>query len=68
MELLIDELKAVALAKGVEEIVYPGELEARTAAQNLRDGLDLPRDTLAGLAELAAEYGCRSLLPFDWLR
>ncbi len=66
METLIAELKAVALAKGAEEIVYPGEIEARNEVQGRRDGLSLPRDTLADLARLADEHGCRPLLPFDW--
>ena len=68
MERLIAELKGGALARDVEEIVYPGELEARNAARALQDGLALPRDTLAGLATLADEHGCRALLPFDWPR
>lgn len=66
MERLIAELKGVALARDVDEIVYPGELEARNAARAVRDGLALPRDTLADLATLADEHGCRALLPFDW--
>jgi LDH2 family malate/lactate/ureidoglycolate dehydrogenase len=68
MERLIAELKDVALAKGAGEIVYPGEIEARNAAQGRRDGLSLPQETLAGLAALADEHGCRALLPFDWPR
>jgi LDH2 family malate/lactate/ureidoglycolate dehydrogenase len=64
LETLITELKGVALAKGVEEIVYPGELESRNAEHNLRIGIELPDDTLADLARLAEEYGCPQLLPF----
>jgi len=65
MEAYIAELKGVPLAKGAEEIVYPGEIEARSALRNRRAGLNLPADTLADLAKLADETGCASLLPFD---
>jgi LDH2 family malate/lactate/ureidoglycolate dehydrogenase len=66
MEALIRELKSVAKARGVEEIVYPGELEARNAVENSRDGLVLPHETKADLAGLAEQLGCRGFLPFDW--
>jgi LDH2 family malate/lactate/ureidoglycolate dehydrogenase len=55
MERLIDELKAVPLAQGYDEILYPGELEARNEAKNRRDGLLLPDDTLADLAKAGRE-------------
>jgi LDH2 family malate/lactate/ureidoglycolate dehydrogenase len=57
METLIRELKSVPLAKGHDEVFYPGELEARNEARNRRDGLTLPDDTLADLAKVAAETG-----------
>jgi LDH2 family malate/lactate/ureidoglycolate dehydrogenase len=57
MEMLIRELKSVPLAKGHDEVFYPGELEARNEARNRRDGLTLPDDTLADLAKVAAETG-----------
>jgi LDH2 family malate/lactate/ureidoglycolate dehydrogenase len=47
----------VPLAKGHDEVFYPGELEARNEARNRRDGLTLPDDTLADLAKAAAETG-----------
>jgi LDH2 family malate/lactate/ureidoglycolate dehydrogenase len=61
MEALIGELKSVPLAEGHSEILYPGELEARNEAINRRDGLLLPDDTLADLAEAAREMGVASL-------
>ena len=64
MEQPIAELKAVPLAKGFEEIVYPDELAARNDASNRRHGLALPADTLADLAKLARELGLRAQLPF----
>jgi LDH2 family malate/lactate/ureidoglycolate dehydrogenase len=60
MTRLIDELKSVPLAEGFEEILYPGELEARAEQRGLRDGLRLPDRTLADLAKLAEEFD----LPF----
>lgn len=57
MEELIAEVKSVPLAKGFEEIVYPGELEARNEERNRREGLRLPEQTLADLARLSRETG-----------
>ena len=64
MERLIAELKSVPLAQGFEEVVYPGELEARNDARNRAEGLLLPDDTLADLERLADELDLRSRLPF----
>jgi len=64
MERLITELKSVPLARGFEEVVYPGELEARNEARNRAEGLLLPADTLADLERLADGLGLRSQLPF----
>lgn len=64
MERMIAELKSVPLAQGFEEVVYPGELEARNDIANRRDGLDLPDDTLADLDKLARETGLISGLPW----
>ena len=36
MEDLISELKSVPLAKGFDEVVYPGEIEARNEAKTAR--------------------------------
>ncbi len=63
MEALIAELKAVPRAPGVEEICYPGELEARSEARHRREGLALPERTLADLGTLAAETGVDLALP-----
>jgi LDH2 family malate/lactate/ureidoglycolate dehydrogenase len=64
MERLIDELKSVPLAKGFDEIFYPGEIEARNEERYLREGLQLPEETLADLAKLAKETGREAFLPF----
>ena len=64
MERLVDELKSVPLAKGYDEILYPGEHEARNDARNREAGIVLPEDTLADLGKLAEECGLEGELPF----
>jgi LDH2 family malate/lactate/ureidoglycolate dehydrogenase len=46
MEQLIAELNSVPLAKGFDEVVYPGELEAGNDGRNRREGPRLPDDML----------------------
>jgi LDH2 family malate/lactate/ureidoglycolate dehydrogenase len=65
METLIAELKSVPLAKGFDEVFYPGELEARNEGLNRQEGLLLPEDTLADLTKIAREQGLESRLPFS---
>jgi LDH2 family malate/lactate/ureidoglycolate dehydrogenase len=55
METLVEQLKSVPRADGVEEIFYPGEIEARNDRENRRDGLLLPDDVVEGLDRLADE-------------
>ena len=57
MEAFIAELKSVPLAKGADEVFYPGEIEARNDVRHRREGLALPADTLAELAKIAQELG-----------
>ena len=57
MEQLVAEVKSVPLAEGFDEVLFPGELEARAAREHLEQGLSLPRQTLDDLRELAAS--CR---------
>lgn len=64
MESLIAELKSVPLAKGHDEVFYPGEPEARNEALNRREGLQFPDDTIADLTKVAREFGLESKLPF----
>jgi LDH2 family malate/lactate/ureidoglycolate dehydrogenase len=65
MEEMIAGLKAVPLAQGVEEVFYPGEIEARNDVLNRRQGLILPEDTLTDLRKLADSCGLADQLPFD---
>ena len=64
MDRLIAELKSVPLAQGFEEVVYPGEIEARNDIRSRAEGLLLPPDTLTDLSKLANETGLISRLPF----
>jgi LDH2 family malate/lactate/ureidoglycolate dehydrogenase len=57
MEQLIAEMKAVPLAEGFEEILFPGELEDRSKARREREGIELPARTVEALEQLAAETG-----------
>lgn len=57
MEAFIGEIKSVPRAEGVEEIFYPGEMEARSDARLRREGIELPGDTVEDLERLAAECG-----------
>jgi LDH2 family malate/lactate/ureidoglycolate dehydrogenase len=63
MDSYITELKSVPLAQGFDEVVYPGEIEARNDVRNRAEGIQLPHDTLADLQKLADELGLA--LPFD---
>ncbi len=65
MEEYITEIKSVPLAKGFDQVFYPGEMEANNNIANRRDGLLLPDDTVADLARIARETGLEAQLPFD---
>jgi LDH2 family malate/lactate/ureidoglycolate dehydrogenase len=65
MEAMIAGLKNAPRARGVEEIFYPGEIEARNNERNLREGLILPADTLSDLAKLAHELGLEPISLFE---
>jgi LDH2 family malate/lactate/ureidoglycolate dehydrogenase len=63
MEQFIGEIKAVPLAKGFDEVFYPGEIEANNDTRNRREGIQFPEDTLADLRRVAAETGLEAYLP-----
>jgi LDH2 family malate/lactate/ureidoglycolate dehydrogenase len=63
MEQFIAEIKAVPLAKGHDEVFYPGEMEAGNDARNRKEGIQFPDDTLADLRRIARETGLESKLP-----
>lgn len=57
MERLIDELKATPRQPRVNEIYYPGELEALSDKKLRKNGIDLPQDTADDLRNKARELG-----------
>jgi LDH2 family malate/lactate/ureidoglycolate dehydrogenase len=56
-EQLIGQLKLAPLAEGFDEILYPGEPEARRAKAQADDGLVLPPETMSGIVTLCEELG-----------
>ncbi len=63
MEAFTNEIKAVPLAKGFDEVLYPGEIEDNNDATFRREGLTLPEETLADLRRLAQHTGLVAALP-----
>jgi LDH2 family malate/lactate/ureidoglycolate dehydrogenase len=61
METFIAEIKGTPRAAGVDEIFYPGEMEARADARQRKDGIELPEDTVADLERIGS--GCGITLP-----
>jgi LDH2 family malate/lactate/ureidoglycolate dehydrogenase len=57
MQQFANEIKSVPLAKGFDEVFYPGEMENRSDAKFRREGLQLPEDTIADLKRIAQETG-----------
>lgn len=57
MERLISDLKATPKADGVDEIFYPGEIEAVADAEGRRAGIALPAATASMLVERAGALG-----------
>jgi LDH2 family malate/lactate/ureidoglycolate dehydrogenase len=54
---LIDEVKSVPRATGVQEIFFPGELEDRNAALTSQRGIAITDHTWESLTRLGAETG-----------
>ncbi|WP_130840498.1 Ldh family oxidoreductase [Corynebacterium neomassiliense] len=51
---LVSEVKECPTATGFDEVFYPGEIEDRSMASLLTEGITLPETTLRDLADLAA--------------
>jgi len=64
MEAFLSEIKSVPLAKGHDEVFYPGEIEANNDIRLRRDGLLLAEDTLVDLRRIAKQTGVSAKLPF----
>jgi LDH2 family malate/lactate/ureidoglycolate dehydrogenase len=63
MEAMIAGIKAVPLAKGVNEVFYPGEIEARNDRRFRAEGLTIPADTIAELRQTGKDLGIEHLFP-----
>lgn len=57
IETLIAELKSAPRAKGIDEVFYPGEIEARNDSRQRAAGIELPDDTVTDLKALAGRHG-----------
>ncbi|MFH1084408.1 MAG: Ldh family oxidoreductase [Chloroflexota bacterium] len=63
VDALIALLKASRLEEGVDEILVPGEPEARKAAEYAVAGIPIEEDVIAGLNEFAATLSVAGLWP-----
>jgi LDH2 family malate/lactate/ureidoglycolate dehydrogenase len=63
MEAFADEIKAVPLAKGFNEVFYPGEIEDNNNTTFRREGLALPEETMEDLRRIATHTGLEAQLP-----
>jgi LDH2 family malate/lactate/ureidoglycolate dehydrogenase len=59
MDELVERLKTTPRAEGVDEVMLPGEIEARTAAERRRTGVPITPDVWADLEREAARAGVR---------
>jgi LDH2 family malate/lactate/ureidoglycolate dehydrogenase len=64
IESMIAEVKAAPPMAGVDEIFYPGEIEARNDTLHRREGLRLAPDTLRDLEQEAEAAGMTDGLPW----
>jgi LDH2 family malate/lactate/ureidoglycolate dehydrogenase len=60
MERYIDTIKSVPQAHGVDEIFYPGEIEAKNDIRHRAGGIPIPQKTLSDLRQLAGELGLKA--------
>jgi LDH2 family malate/lactate/ureidoglycolate dehydrogenase len=58
----VSQIKTHPRAQGVDEIFYPGEMEAKASERHLKSGITLPTDTWNDLSKLAAETSHTGLL------
>ena len=54
---MLRDLKAIPPAAGHDEVLVPGEPEARAQAERERDGIPLPPTLWVTLSELSSELG-----------
>ena len=63
MEAFVNEIKAVPLAKGFDEVFYPGEIEDNNDAKFRYKRLALLEETIADLRRIAKHTGLEAKLP-----
>jgi len=61
LQTLVDEIHAAPTAEGVERVLLPGEREWHNRRQAIEDGIDLPADVRAKLADVAKTCGIPEL-------
>ena len=61
VEGLVEHVKASPVAPGFDEILTPGEIEARQTAQRLREGIPIDGETWRQIQQTAAEVGIPEL-------
>jgi LDH2 family malate/lactate/ureidoglycolate dehydrogenase len=57
----LGEIKTVPPAPGFQEVLIPGEPEARSRALRLQEGIPIPEETWDKLVETARKYGVSTL-------
>jgi len=59
VDTLIDCLKALPPAEGVQEVMVPGEPEDKVHEERLRNGIPLPEGTARNLRTVAQRFGVK---------
>ena len=54
---LLDKLKSSKPAPGFDEVMVPGDFEARTRRARLADGIELPNTVVSLIEERAEKFG-----------
>jgi len=62
VEAFVRYLKATPPAEGFDEVLYPGEIEHRTAERRRHEGIPIDETTWRRLGEVGARFGISSLL------
>ncbi len=57
----LGEIKAIPPAPGFQEVLIPGEPEARSRALRLQEGIPIPEETWDNIVATARKYGVSSL-------
>lgn len=58
----IDEMKNSQKSPGVEEILVPGELEARNYERQMRDGIEYPSELISKYADMCAAWNIEPIV------